>query len=157
MSPRPPGPVEFWCESVVMAEFHGYPLYRHVGYPRRIASSKNHDGEIGGFVRHANADRLLRDLGAVVGDMDELIGANAGNANAAIGAARERIAISLERARDALAKGRQSVIDEARDAAKSVDSYVHENVWQVIGVAGCLGLLVGMLLTFSQSSRSRRD
>lgn len=82
-------------------------------------------------MQDAGADKLLRDLSAV--------------------------ADSLKRAKDTLAKGRRSVMDEAREAAKLADQYAQENVWQVIGVAGCVGLLVGVLLGLSQSSRSRRD
>jgi ElaB/YqjD/DUF883 family membrane-anchored ribosome-binding protein len=108
-------------------------------------------------VRHDNADRLFRDLRAAVADLDKLIGATAGDGNAAITAARERISGSLERTKDALAQGREYVMDEAKDAAKSVDRYAQEHVWQVIGVAAGVGLLVGILLVLSQSSRSRRD
>ncbi len=107
-------------------------------------------------MRDANVERMLRDLSAVVADMDKLIGATAGKGDTAINAARERIASSLERTKDALAKGREYVMDEARDTAKAVDRYAQEHVWQVIGVAGCVGLLVGVLLGLSQSSRSRR-
>lgn len=118
-------------------------------------------------MQYANADRLLRDLRAAVADMDKLIGATAGDANAALTAARERISGSLERTKEALAKGRAYLkdqakgraylIDEAKDAAKSVDRYAQEHVWQVIGVAGGVGLLVGVLFGLSQSSLSRRD
>lgn len=108
-------------------------------------------------MRHDNADRLLRDLRAAVADLDKLIGTMAGDGNAAITAARERISGSLKRTKDAVAKGRGYVMDEARDAAKSVDRYAQEHVWQVIGVAGAVGLLVGILLGLGQSSRSRRD
>lgn len=111
----------------------------------------------GGYVRDASADKVLRDLSAVVADIDELFAAGPGNANAAIGAARARMAENLKQAKAAMAKGRRSVLDEAREAAKSADRYAQEHVWQVIGVAGCVGLLVGVLLGLSQSPRPRRD
>lgn len=107
-------------------------------------------------MRHDSADRLLRDLRAAVADMDKLIGATAGDANAAVTAARERISGSLERTKEALVKGREYLMDEAKDAANSVDRYAQEHVWRVIGVAAGVGLLVGILLGLGQSSRSRR-
>ncbi len=46
-------------------------------------------------MRYVNTGRLVRDLGAVVEDIDELIKAMGANATEAIGSVRERIGRSL--------------------------------------------------------------
>jgi ElaB/YqjD/DUF883 family membrane-anchored ribosome-binding protein len=107
-------------------------------------------------VRQVNVDRLVRDLYAVVADVDELIKATAGNANEAIVEVRERIASSLRAAKDNLRDAGQCAAEEAGSIADATNDYVHDNVWKVMGIAGGIGLLVGMILSLrSGYSRSR--
>jgi ElaB/YqjD/DUF883 family membrane-anchored ribosome-binding protein len=40
----------------------------------------------------------------------------------------------------------ESAIRKGRKIAKDTDAYVHEKPWRVIGVAGTVGLLIGMLI-----------
>jgi ElaB/YqjD/DUF883 family membrane-anchored ribosome-binding protein len=38
-------------------------------------------------------------------------------------------------------------MDQARDAARATDDYVHDNPWQAIGVAAAVGFLVGLVIS----------
>lgn len=98
-------------------------------------------------MRHVNADRLVRDLGAVVADIDDIIKAAGENATDAIVAARERVACSLRQAQSDLRDSRRHVMQQAKRAAKSTDGYVHDNVWKVMGIAAAVGVLAGALLS----------
>lgn len=40
----------------------------------------------------------------------------------------------------------ESAIRKGRKIAQDTDAYVHEKPWRVIGVAGTVGLLIGMLI-----------
>lgn len=40
----------------------------------------------------------------------------------------------------------ESAIRKGRKIAQDTDAYVHEKPWRVIGVAGTIGLLIGMLI-----------
>jgi ElaB/YqjD/DUF883 family membrane-anchored ribosome-binding protein len=109
-------------------------------------------------MRHVNKDRLVRDLGAVVADIDELTKAMAENASEAIVAARERIAGSLRTAQDNLQDSRRHVMHQAKRIANSADGYVQDNVWKLMGIAAAVGILAGALLSHrSESPDERRD
>ena len=94
-------------------------------------------------MRQVNADRLVEDLCAVADDVNVLVKATAGNANEAIVGARERIGCSLRAAKDNLENVRRRAVDEAKGVGQSVNGYVRDNVWTLIGIAGSVGLLLG--------------
>jgi len=109
-------------------------------------------------MRHVNADRLVRDLGAVVEDIDEIIKATGGNTTDAMAAARERIVSSLHSAQGDLEHSRRHVVQQAKRVAKSADGYVQDNVWKVMGIAAAVGILAGALLSHrSDSPDSQRE
>ena len=109
-------------------------------------------------MRYVNADRLVRDLGAVVADIDEIIKAAGGNATDAMVAARERIASSLRSAQGNLQDSRRHVMQQAKRVARSADGYVQDNVWKVMGIAAAVGILAGALLSLkSDSPDSQRE
>ena len=39
-----------------------------------------------------------------------------------------------------------AVLAKSREAAANTDHYVHENPWQVVGIAAGLGFILGLLL-----------
>jgi len=106
-------------------------------------------------MQRVNGDRLMRDLGAVVADVDELVKATAGNANEAITEARERIENSLRTAKHSLENARLCAIEEAKSVADSADAYLRENVWKAMVVAGGVGLLFGAIVGLKNSGGRR--
>lgn len=92
-------------------------------------------------MQQLNADRLMRDLCAVVADVDDLVRATAGNASKAILDARGRIENSLLTANENLENARQCATDEATSVAQSAGAYLRKHIWKTVSIAGGLGFL----------------
>ncbi len=52
----------------------------------------------------------------------------------------------LDQAISAAHEMQEAAIRRGRKIAKDTDEYVHENPWRTIGIAGAVGLLIGMLI-----------
>lgn len=91
-------------------------------------------------------DKFMEDFRLVVSDAEELLRATANQAGEGAASARARIQESLQVAKERLSEAEDSAIERTRQAAKDADQYVHENPWQAIGVAACVGAVVGMLI-----------
>lgn len=92
-------------------------------------------------------EKLINDFRAVVSDSEELLRATAGQAGERITAARERAEESLRDAKQRIAELEDSAFERARVAARQTDEYVREHPWESIGIAGAVGVLVGMLIS----------
>ena len=92
-------------------------------------------------------EKLAANLKVVVADAEELLRATASQAGEKVGAARERIQVSLASARVKLAEAERAMLDKTRQAAKATDEYVHEHPWHAVGVAAVVGFLLGALIT----------
>jgi ElaB/YqjD/DUF883 family membrane-anchored ribosome-binding protein len=86
---------------------------------------------------------LLEDLRAVVRDAEALLRATEGQAGEKVDEIRARIAETLDGARERLKEKGADVEQRARAAARTADTYVHENPWLMIGIAAGIGFLVG--------------
>ncbi len=64
---------------------------------------------------------------------------------------RAKVRIALAAARSAAADTALQLRGQARHVGRRTDGYVHENPWQVVGIAAVIGLAVGILA----SRRSR--
>ena len=91
-------------------------------------------------------EKLMRDLRLVVADAEELLKATASQAGEKASAARERIQETLAAAKARLDAAESEVIEKAKQAAKATDEYVQDNPWKAVGVAACVGVIVGMLI-----------
>lgn len=91
-------------------------------------------------------DKLVTDMKAVIADADELLKATAGQAGEKVQAARARAEESLRRARIKVEEAEQAVVARAKAAAQATDDYVHANPWKAVGLAGAIGVIVGMLI-----------
>jgi ElaB/YqjD/DUF883 family membrane-anchored ribosome-binding protein len=87
-------------------------------------------------------EKLVGDLKVVAKDAEELIKATAGDLGERAKAARARLTVALENAKETGAQIQQKAIERA----KATDQAIHENPYPVIGVAFGVGLLVGFLL-----------
>ena len=83
--------------------------------------------------------RLAEDLRTLVDDAEALLRAtsNAGSAEL-----QERAQATLQDLRARLA----TLEDQVRTRARDVDSYVRDNPWQAVAVAGGIALLFGLLM-----------
>jgi ElaB/YqjD/DUF883 family membrane-anchored ribosome-binding protein len=92
-------------------------------------------------------EKLINDFRAVVSDSEELLRATAGQAGERITAARERAEESLRDAKQRIAELEDNAFERARVAARQTDEYVRDHPWESIGIAGAVGILVGMLIS----------
>ncbi|OWT75342.1 MULTISPECIES: YqjD family protein [unclassified Achromobacter] len=80
-----------------------------------------------------DAEDLLREAASTTGDKAAEL--------------RERALATLKRTRETLYDVQDAVLERSRKAARATDDYVHDNPWQAIGIAGGVGLLIGMLIS----------
>ena len=95
----------------------------------------------------AARDQLVDDMKAVIADAEELLKATASATGERIGAARARAEETLKSARSRLSEFNSEILDQAKDAAKATDDYVHEHPWHAVGIAAVAGILVGVLVS----------
>jgi ElaB/YqjD/DUF883 family membrane-anchored ribosome-binding protein len=93
------------------------------------------------------SEKLMEDLQAVVTDTEALLRTSVADGSEVAGRARMQAEESLRRARARLLEIEQRLAARARGAAKSTDTYVHENPWPAIGVAAGIGFFAGLLLS----------
>jgi ElaB/YqjD/DUF883 family membrane-anchored ribosome-binding protein len=92
-------------------------------------------------------DRILDDLRRVMDDAESLMRETATVSGERAQEARVRAGESLKQARERLESLEAELVKRARDAAHDTDRYVRDNPWQSIGIAGGIGLLIGVLLS----------
>jgi ElaB/YqjD/DUF883 family membrane-anchored ribosome-binding protein len=92
-------------------------------------------------------EKLASDMRIVIADAEELLRATAGQMGEKAVVARERIQESLRVAKDKLARAEEVMLDKTKAAARATDDYVHDHPWSAVGIAGAIGLVVGMLIS----------
>jgi ElaB/YqjD/DUF883 family membrane-anchored ribosome-binding protein len=90
------------------------------------------------------ADVILEDLRAVVRDAEALLRSTEGQAGEKVGEIRARVEEALGSARTRLQDAGADVGGKASSAARSTDTYVHENPWVAIAVAAGIGFVLGL-------------
>lgn len=94
----------------------------------------------------ATREKLVSDFQTLAADTQELVRATAADTGEQVRSARERVATTLHRAQSRVVAAEAAVRTQARDAARSADTYVHDHPWAAIGVAGLCALALGILL-----------
>ena len=91
-------------------------------------------------------EQLISDFKAVVADTEALLRATANQGGEKLDEVRAHARESLRVVRERLVVAEDLLLARTREAARATDTYVHEHPWQAMGVAGGLGMLVGLLL-----------
>ncbi len=91
-------------------------------------------------------DKLMADLKVVIEDAEELLKLTAGQAGEKVNEMRTRIQDRLHRAKAELAHLQSAAVDQAKQAARATDDFVHDQPWTSVGIAAGIGVLVGMLI-----------
>ncbi len=94
----------------------------------------------------SSKERLVGDLRNLVADAEELLKATASQAGDKIGVARQKIEQSLIEGKKALADAEKTLVAKSKECAEIADDYVRENPWSSVGIAGGIGLLLGLLI-----------
>jgi ElaB/YqjD/DUF883 family membrane-anchored ribosome-binding protein len=95
-------------------------------------------------------DKLLQDFNEVVADTEQLLKSVASAGGEKTQALRANVEQSLKVAKERLHKLEDTAVERTRAAAKATDQYVHVHPWESIGIAagiaGVVGIVVGLLL-----------
>lgn len=91
-------------------------------------------------------EQLNNDLGAVFADVDALVRATANLGGEKVAEARARVEESLRLVKTRMTEAKAALRVKARSAVKATDAYVHDNTWEAMGVAGGIGLVIGVLI-----------
>jgi ElaB/YqjD/DUF883 family membrane-anchored ribosome-binding protein len=91
-------------------------------------------------------EKLMADLRAVVADAEDLLRVTANQAGDGVAELRAKVQANLHSAKSNLLDAQAAVLDQAKEAGKVADQYVHENPWKSVGIAAGVGLLMGLLI-----------
>jgi ElaB/YqjD/DUF883 family membrane-anchored ribosome-binding protein len=89
-----------------------------------------------------STEQLLADLREVVEDGEELLRAGASELSERGMAAREKLSAALESARETGRRLQERTIA----GAKATDRLIRDNPYQTVGVAFCVGVVIGVVL-----------
>jgi ElaB/YqjD/DUF883 family membrane-anchored ribosome-binding protein len=94
-----------------------------------------------------SSDEILEELRALIGEAEKILNASGDPGEPefedSLAALRER----FESARERIAKGVAATRQQVAAGAHDVDTLIRENPYQSLAVAGCVGLLLGLLLS----------
>jgi ElaB/YqjD/DUF883 family membrane-anchored ribosome-binding protein len=91
-------------------------------------------------------EKIIDDFGAVLSEAEELqkrAGTETGDRARDL---RSQVESKLLAAKLRLQELEGQALDQAKNAARYTDEYVHDNPWAAIGVAAAVGFVVGLLM-----------
>lgn len=94
----------------------------------------------------ASRDKLMADLRVVIEDAEELLKVTAGQAGDKVADLRIRMQDRMDQAKKDLGQVQAAAVDQAREAAKATDHFVHDRPWTAVGIAAGVGLIAGLLI-----------
>ena len=97
------------------------------------------------FVR--SRDALVKDFSDVLAEAETLLKQAAKESGEKASDLRTQVEAKLRSAKLRMMDLQDDAIDTAKAAARVTDDYVRDNPWQAIGVAGLIGLLVGLVIS----------
>jgi len=92
-------------------------------------------------------ETLIDNVKTSLNDAEDLLREAASSTGDKAAELRERALATLKRTRETLYDVQDAVLERSRKAARATDDYVHDNPWQAIGIAGGVGLLIGLLIS----------
>lgn len=91
-------------------------------------------------------EQLIADFKVVMDDAEALLKATAHQGDAKIDALRAKATESMRKVGAQINASQAALMANGKKAAVATDVYVRENPWAALGVAGGIGLVLGLLL-----------
>ncbi|MEO5797343.1 MAG: DUF883 family protein [Rhodoferax sp.] len=91
-------------------------------------------------------EQLVSDIKSVISEAEEMLNDTADQSGDKISQLRARVKARLSDARERLVDAEAALRHHTKKAARATDDYVHESPWTAVGVAACVGLLVGLII-----------
>ena len=93
----------------------------------------------------SNNGRLVQDMKSVVADAEAVLRESAGQAGGKVTELHAAMTARMAAAKDRMFDLEQALLQQARQAARNTNEYVHENPWRSLAVVGGLVFLIGYL------------
>ena len=91
-------------------------------------------------------ERVLADLRTLARDSEDLLKATAGDVSDKAKEARQRVLLTLDKARATCDTMQEETMARARAAAKKADTVIRDHPYESIGISFGVGLLIGVLV-----------
>ena len=92
-------------------------------------------------------DQLLNDLKSVIQDAEQWLRAGSQMTGDELQAAKAKFERTLSTAKAEVIRIEELVVERTKEAAKATDEFVHENPWKSVGIAGAVGLALGVIIS----------
>ena len=96
--------------------------------------------------KSAMASDVETDVSDAISDAEEMLAEAAGSTGEKAAELRRKALEQLKALQSRLRDARLKAVDQSKAAARATDDYVHDHPWRSIGVAACLGVVIGMLI-----------
>ena len=97
-------------------------------------------------------DQVVSDFKSLLSEGEALFKSATAGGDQALAAARDKFKQQLEVAKERYCELQDAAVKKAKVAATATDEYVHVNPWTSIAVAGGVGLLLGLMVTYRRES-----
>jgi ElaB/YqjD/DUF883 family membrane-anchored ribosome-binding protein len=94
----------------------------------------------------SSRDKLVDEFSSVLNEAEDMLKRAANETGDKAKDLRTQVEAKLLAAKLQLQEIQGLAADRAKEAARATDDYVHDNPWQVIGIAAALGFLAGLLM-----------
>lgn len=91
--------------------------------------------------------RLAHEFNTVLDDAQDLLRHAAGEAGKDYAQARDKLQHSVTNARHRIGAIEQAIVDSARQAGRTADSYVRDHTWESIAIGAGIGVVLGILIS----------
>jgi ElaB/YqjD/DUF883 family membrane-anchored ribosome-binding protein len=91
-------------------------------------------------------DQLLSNLKTVIQDAEAWLRHGGSLTGEELKAAKAKFERTIVKAKDDIIRLEQAAVEKAKVAAKATDEYVQDNPWKSVGIAGAVGVVIGMLI-----------
>jgi ElaB/YqjD/DUF883 family membrane-anchored ribosome-binding protein len=97
-------------------------------------------------IPEAPTERMSDDVAAAIDDAQEILQRAAAETGEKARELRDEVQSRLLFAKLRLQELNGDAVERAREVARTTDDFVHDRPWQALGIAGFIGLLIGLLI-----------
>jgi len=91
-------------------------------------------------------DNLIDEFSGMLGEAEDMLKRAADETGDKARDLRSQVETKLLHAKLRLQELQGQAADQAKEAARATDDYVHDNPWSSIGIAAAIGFVAGLLL-----------
>jgi ElaB/YqjD/DUF883 family membrane-anchored ribosome-binding protein len=97
-------------------------------------------------MENATKEKLMTDVNTVLADAEELLRQAAQATGEQAAELRRRAQSAISKAKIKLIDAEHRAVEQAKTAAKATDNWVHDHPWSAVGIAGAIGVLLGLMI-----------